>query len=710
MPITNRDEFLKEIYNQIDAKNSLLPKFQRGFVWNKAKQRSLIASFLADLPFGSLLYLNGSKTDFVTRELCFPSAANLGDGTCQFVLDGQQRLSTLRNAFYNLYIKESWVETFDNIYSPLKVRWYLRVKPEHEDLDLFGLENLRFKDFNQYTDSDFEDFIESKDIFKTRDLESPYHPGFSPKTESGEYLGPNEIKNKIAKLLAEDKQVPLYEVSLGRRGIHNKVISNIADDRAAELEASLADDGYSSQYILDLFAGIREIDSLSDVEEIREGLSDEELQQVLKDYFSDLKTQWKNDFTGALNSLVDRRLPIIELTADETHRAVSIFEAINRGGIQLTVFELLVAKAASINEESNYDLLTLIVGQLESSLLIPNSIKPEHGDEWTAQWLSTLNGKEPVSQFKEWFVNVLSVLVHGSEGEEVRVEHLKRERILSLNREQISNHSEQACIAIIRALAFLNLRCGVISVSDLMYKLILIPIARVLANNSNWNSSVVINKLEYWYWVTIFSGRYTFRQNEKCAFDLSELINLIDENNNKYIEFEARVLESEVFCTKDSLMRKPVSFDESTSQVKKAIVQYVLSKPAYDFVSTSQSQLSPWLVSKNAVKVEIHHIMPLTSATSIEQSTRSIRENKDHILNSPLNMTPISKNANQKIKDRAPGDYLSHLNNLILSSHCIPTEVGLLATSSEYEAFLASRYQLLKNDILGKLGSLKSSF
>lgn len=709
MPITNRDEFLKEIYKQIDVKISLLPKFQRGFVWNKAKQKSLIASFLADLPFGSLLYLNGSKADFVTRELCFPSPADVGDGTCQFVLDGQQRLSTLRNAFYNLYNKDNWRETWDTIYSPLRVRWYLRVKPEDEDLDLFGLENLRFKEFNKFTDSDFEDFIEPRDIFKTRDLESAYHPNFSPKNKSGENLGPNEIKNKIAKLLAEDKQVPLYEISLGKKGLHNKVISNIADDRAAELEASLADDGFSSQRILELFAGIREIELLSDVEEIRDGLSDEDLQQVLKDYFSDLKTQWKNDFTGALNSLVDRRLPIIELTADETHRAVSIFEAINRGGVQLTVFELLVAKAASISEENNCDLVTLIVTQLESKIIIPDSIKPSYLGEWEAKWLSTLDGKEPISQFKDWFVNVLSVLVHASK-EDIRVEHLKRERILSLNREQISHNSQRACIAIIRALAFLNLRCGITNVTDLMYKLVLIPIARVLAEDSNWMSSIVVNKLEYWYWVTIFSGRYTFRQNEKCAFDISELKKLVDGYDNKYIEYESRVLESEVFCTKDSLLRRPVAFDESTSQVRKAIVQYILSKPAYDFVSSGQSQLSPWLVSKNSTKVEIHHIMPLTSATSIEQSTRSIRDNKEHILNSPLNMTPISKNANQKIKDRAPGDYLSLLNNLVLSSHCIPTDVGSLATSSEYESFLESRYQLLKNDIYGKLANLKSTF
>jgi uncharacterized protein with ParB-like and HNH nuclease domain len=40
----------------------LLPNFQRDFVWDrKEKQKDLLASFVFNIPIGSLLILNGEK-------------------------------------------------------------------------------------------------------------------------------------------------------------------------------------------------------------------------------------------------------------------------------------------------------------------------------------------------------------------------------------------------------------------------------------------------------------------------------------------------------------------------------------------------------------------------------------------------------------------------------------------------------------------------
>ncbi len=53
---------LEEIIKKSEEKELLLPNFQRDFVWDrKEKQKDLLASFVFNIPIGSLLILNGEK-------------------------------------------------------------------------------------------------------------------------------------------------------------------------------------------------------------------------------------------------------------------------------------------------------------------------------------------------------------------------------------------------------------------------------------------------------------------------------------------------------------------------------------------------------------------------------------------------------------------------------------------------------------------------
>jgi uncharacterized protein with ParB-like and HNH nuclease domain len=86
---------LTEIFGDLGAKSDyFLPNFQRDFVWDLEKQRALLASFIAGLPIGSVLLISGDEGTFAARELGFMVAAIPG-GNCNYILDGQQRLSTL---------------------------------------------------------------------------------------------------------------------------------------------------------------------------------------------------------------------------------------------------------------------------------------------------------------------------------------------------------------------------------------------------------------------------------------------------------------------------------------------------------------------------------------------------------------------------------------------------------------------------------------
>ncbi|MBO3273601.1 hypothetical protein, partial [Hymenobacter defluvii] len=74
-----------------------------------------------------------------------------------------------------------------------------------------------------------------------------------------------------------------------------------------------------------------------------------------------------------------------------------------------------------------------------------------------------------------------------------------------------------------KAFAFLHIRCGIEKVSSLSYELMLLPIAYAVANDNFWLSSSHIDKIEYWYWSSLFSGSYREKQNGRCIEDVQQL-------------------------------------------------------------------------------------------------------------------------------------------------------------------------------------------
>lgn len=90
---------LKELLGEINSRTTVLPDFQRDFVWDPAATQELIVSIANNYPAGSLLRVRDKKRVFAARE--FEGAPKLDGHTHTFlVLDGQQRLTSLYQAFY----------------------------------------------------------------------------------------------------------------------------------------------------------------------------------------------------------------------------------------------------------------------------------------------------------------------------------------------------------------------------------------------------------------------------------------------------------------------------------------------------------------------------------------------------------------------------------------------------------------------------------
>lgn len=118
---------LSHVFQNAEVKNLVLPEFQREFKWNVDKQANLLASVTLDFPVGSILVLNGKKSDYAYRHLGMIEQGIDQEGAgCTFLLDGQQRLTTLYYTFTDQFDGSSYAsqDELDNylatIYRKLK--------------------------------------------------------------------------------------------------------------------------------------------------------------------------------------------------------------------------------------------------------------------------------------------------------------------------------------------------------------------------------------------------------------------------------------------------------------------------------------------------------------------------------------------------------------------------------------------------------------
>ena len=81
---------VSQILNHIDSGDMALPKFQRGYVWNRDQVRALMDSLYRRHPVGSLLVWATAADDATHR-----GDQELAPGVVRLLLDGQQRITSL---------------------------------------------------------------------------------------------------------------------------------------------------------------------------------------------------------------------------------------------------------------------------------------------------------------------------------------------------------------------------------------------------------------------------------------------------------------------------------------------------------------------------------------------------------------------------------------------------------------------------------------
>jgi len=722
--IENREKELNVIYNDISDEKLVLPNFQRGFIWNREQQTKLLASILVGLPVGSLLILEGKSNDFSKRELCFPTEL-ITDRDCDYVLDGQQRLSTLRSMFYDLFSRDDWKNNWDKMYGSLRTRWFVTIQSSKSEADVFGYRKLNFDSLLKCTDSELIDYIKPLPIHKTK-VNDLYNPGYIVKGPDGNpEIRPAFIKDFFSTQYAALNQVPLWEVR-SRNGLHRNVLKKIATKRISELKVEAENEDYSLEYYENIFSPINVTrDDLElDLNGDDTGL---DINDKLAEKWAALHAQWVEKVSIELEGMPSRKMAIINLNREEVNRAAAIFEAINRGGVPLSMYDLVVAKSA--RDQGVQNLSTKIINSVESNININTDIFTQYGvgheelgDCWSSKDMKIIVGNEPSNTLKDWFVNLLSLLVHVRfKKEACSVEHIKREKILSLTCDEVNEFSDAAIQAIIRALCFVQLRCGVINANDLSYKLMVVVLAYHLSDNDIWDSNVAINQLEYWYWLSLFGGSYFHGQNLQCVKDITDVGDFISGGGNVFLGLSREVLNVENYVTKDILLRKDDG-EELVSEIptiiepksiRVGLLQFILSRTPSDLVKhdsgeTTVKKLSAWSASKGEPELEVHHIIPLAEATSIGESTKALRKDASSIMNSSLNLSYISKQANRKLSSASPSEYVQVIHDMASATNYLPSNDSFTQVlhDKDYSRILAERYMLLENGIKNHIASL----
>ncbi len=132
--MASQDKELKELLKELNEGTIQLPDFQRDWVWDDNRIKSLIISLANNYPIGAVMFLEtGGEITFNYRP--FTGVTICNNNPKNLVLDGQQRLTSILNAM----CLQTAVQTKTEQNKPVKKFYYINLKEiinEHIDWDI----------------------------------------------------------------------------------------------------------------------------------------------------------------------------------------------------------------------------------------------------------------------------------------------------------------------------------------------------------------------------------------------------------------------------------------------------------------------------------------------------------------------------------------------------------------------------------------------
>lgn len=709
------------IIRQIENKGILLPDFQREFVWrDEEMQKKLVASVLAKMPVGSILLLHGSPSEYQSKSIGRKNNVDVtGLKDVDFLLDGQQRITVLSNVFSSVIFDHSI--NFSNLVSPaLKRRFFLKIpkwKNSLDEKDIFHIRTLQFPNEYTYSDPDFlsGDIFDSIIVYNfTANDGKPYNPSREPSVDLYNFCTSQE----------DGYLIPLYLLIPTGEGIQQRqsirlaletIIEDIATRIEQEINMELTSKPVGSvsrnNLIDEIFASFSDTD--------RAWMKDNET-EVFADTINSNSRAWRSLMKEFLSSCIQSmRLTQIRVGDSQRARAIDIYENLNRGGVSLSTFDLIMARVAKVDTQNFYKRIVEAMKKEHNYpvAVAPNStiniIKPLIDAH---QYNATLrcgcyneSKNEIVPKYIDVFLDVLGLYSQNTnfEPDKYRVDHIKKDCILRIDPDFIHQNCEKVIQALDRALFFFQTRCGIRNIADINYSLMFVLVATVFLKDEFFTDVKCHELLEAWYWSILFSGEYDKDQNKDMIRDLSNIVASLQRNKPVSVwltPIRSNIFNLNFFSDKDLLLMKRAKSEERYPKLvmRSFICQYYLSK-VYPCLYDTMKRVSVFADFAN--ELEAHHIIPLGSVTTINESTKTLRNDDCHQCNSPLNFCYITKEDNLNIGSKSLPDYVNLVNGAALSKLNINTTFNTINFSSEQEVLtvLDNRFSATKGDVENRI-------
>jgi hypothetical protein len=365
------------------------------------------------------------------------------------------------------------------------------------------------------------------------------------------------------------------------------------------------------------------------------------------------------------------QLPVIELKKETTKEAVClVFEKVNTGGVQLSVFELITASYAAEGYNLRDDWFGSKIRGVDSRKARIESDPLLKGTEATEflQAITLLTTHEARHQD----------IADGKTGKQVRPVSAKRADVLQLPIEAWKRWGDALEDGFRQAARFLRKECFY-NRREVPYSTQLIPLAAVMARlGDGWLEPRVYDKIARWYWSGVLGELYGGAVETRIANDYEQLLRWFNDD-----EAIPRTVQDANF--------QPERFDTLRNRLSAAyrgINVLVLREGAKDWFWKATIQE----LDANEMALDIHHIFPRDWC----EKQGITRDRYDSI----LNKTPISYKANRKIGGDAPSIYIDRIQreknvelgademDELLHSHALSPE---LLRADDFDQFIQHR-------------------
>lgn len=663
---------LSDLVSKIKNNDLVLPDFQRNFVWNEEQMIGLYASVLCQMPIGSILLLNSNEKAFACKPLgggIKTKKLDLSSGKeLSFLLDGQQRLTSLFAGFTTYYFTE-YKGNFSSISSKDLINLFLLKIPckTTNDFDLFSSHDLSFDvseriASKQYFDS--SSMVEIIDAVKLSDLSD--EKDFSKKFD----INNSDYLQKIYDYCIKN-QNGFYHIPLQFIGSTIKEVSNIYRKILKTISTSC--------------------DSEDD---------------------SDKEENWRSEIDKYLTNCING-IELNQIVVDNSNkaRAIDIYSNLNIGGVKLDIFDLIMAKLGAVSDRNFYERISELIQ--DKNYTYPENVFPPKINSWiksnsidytnASKYIGVIDSDGTIERsYINVFLNTLGLYIAKIKGKPFDPSVIKQDKLLDLEATDVDSSIETICKGMDRAIFFFQTRCGIRKIGEINYKAEFAVIAYFFCFDEYFNNPFIHDFFEYWYWISIFSWRYPSNQNIEILREIPKFHALFDLKDTNILSILNKAQSDDVLKTKHYSNKEILTMckvDETDkippAAMTKFICQFYL---AYDggYKDLCKEQTLLNCLYDPDMRLEIHHINTLGSSKKIGQLTRELRKDKKNLFNSPLNMIYISKTANKIISDM---EFQKYAVDPVITNSLSLVGCNPVGKENDMNKFLEARF----NDLSAKL-------